>query len=102
MMVIEAEQRLSPADALKLLRRLRSIGPCKISVQFDAHTVTDDSRHMMLPAILDGVTMQQATNYLEDMQRIADTIREVSDHPPLIPIKVHGGPSDNAKSVVLG
>lgn len=99
----DTETKMIPTDAIRLLRRLRATGPCKIGVQFDSHMPTEDGKLHTYPTLLDGVTLQQATHLLEDMQRIHETMREISETVPLVNVKVHVNEENkNEKIVVLG
>jgi len=92
-----------PADALKLIKRFRAVGPCKIGLHIDAQLPTNDGRSHSYPTLLDNVTVQQASHYLEDMQRIHETMREVSDTPPLVHVKIfEDDDNKRKKSVVIG
>ena len=101
--MVDTEVNMIPSEALKMIKRLRSVGPCKIGLHIDAQLPTSDGRSHTYPTLLDNVTVQQASHFLEDVQRIHDTMREVSDTPPLVHVKIYEDDENKRKkSVVIG
>ncbi len=77
---------MKPADVLKLIKRARVTGPCKIGLHCEISMPTQDGMHYPYYTMVTDLTLGQATKILTEMQAFADRKTEAGQAVPSVTV----------------